>query len=74
MDLRDPCFPNPQYSAYFLHGEFFEVIQRENLPFARLKLTHSGRKQVPHFSLQAFFVWFLFQSPGGRSQTLAFLA
>jgi hypothetical protein len=66
VDLRNPRFPNPQHCSNFFHGEFFEVIKRENLAFARLEFTYRAGQDFAKFPLQTFFVGFLFEPLGRR--------
>ncbi len=62
MNLRNPRFPDPQDGSDFLHGQFFEVIKRENLPFARLKFTDRTRQDFAKFPFQTLLIRFLFES------------
>jgi hypothetical protein len=64
--LRNPRFPYPQHCPHFLHGEFFEVIKRQNLPFARLEFTHGAGQEFAEFPFQASRVGFLLEPLGGR--------
>ena len=51
MDLRNSRFSYPQHGPDFFHGEFFEVIKRQNLTFARLEFTHRAGQEFAEFPL-----------------------
>jgi hypothetical protein len=66
VDLRNPRFPYPQHGPNFFHGEFFEIIKRENLTFARLEFTHRARQEFAEFPLQTLRIGFLVRPLRGR--------
>jgi hypothetical protein len=53
MDLRNPRFPYSQHSSDFLHGEFFKIIKRQNLPFTRLELTDGAGQKFAELRIEA---------------------
>jgi hypothetical protein len=64
--LRNPRFPYSQHCPDFFHGEFFEVIKRENLPLARLEFTHRTGQEFAEFPFQTSRVGFLARPLRGR--------
>jgi hypothetical protein len=62
VDLRDSRFPDPQHCSHFFHSQFFEVIKRENLPFAGLEFAYSAGQDFAEFPLQTLLIRFLFES------------
>jgi hypothetical protein len=67
VDLRNPRFPDTQHCPNLFHGEFFKVVKREDLAFARLEFTHCPRQDLAHFALQTLREGFLIDPRHGRS-------